>query len=251
MTAERREIKDERCRVHLAMFEGPLDLLLYLIKRDEIDIYDIPIAHVVEEYISFIEGMEELDLSSAGEYLLMASLLMSIKSRMLLPKPPVDEDEIEDPRQELVDMLLEYKIYKKISEVLGDKREEQEHLFPRGSYPDKRLARDPFDSEHARLDVYSLIRTAWDLLKEEDLIVPGSQSEDVDVSERMEHIMSELATRGRARFIDFFDGPTTPMLFVGTFVGLLELVREKQVRVRQQSAFGNIWIYPNPEGRGG
>jgi len=249
--ADKTNIADDRCRVHLDVFEGPLDLLLYLIKRDEIDIYDIPITHVVDEFIGFLENMEELDLSVAGEYLLMAALLMSIKARMLLPKPELDTGEIEDPRQELVDMLIEYRMFKKISEELNRKREEQSKLFPKGSFPDSRIATGYAEQEELiPMDYYTLVRTAWDLLKQENRIIPAVAGEDVDIGERMEFIVGFLAEKGRARFIELFPGKTTPMMFVATFVALLELIKERAVRVQQQSAFGNIWIYRNPEERG-
>ncbi len=225
-----------------------MDLLLYLIKRDEIDIYDIPINHVVNEYIAFIDEMEELDLDIAGEYLLMASLLMSIKARMLLPKPEIDTDEIEDPRQELIDMLVEYKLFKKISEDLMRRRDEQERLFPKGSNPEP-----PNAAQHAKqesllnYDFYTLVKTAWQLLKEQDRIIPGFEGEDVNVSERMDHILEYLREKERAQFIELMPEKTTPMMFVATFIGLLELIREKRVRVYQRSAFGNIWIYPIAE----
>ncbi len=241
---------DDRCRVHLEVFEGPLDLLLYLIKRDEIDIYDIPISHVVNEYIAFLDNMKDLDLSLAGEYLLMASLLMSIKARMLLPKPEIDTGEIEDPRQELVDMLVEYRMFKKISEELKERREQHERLFPKGSFPDSQIARKYARQEELiPMDMYALIRTAWDLLKQENRIIPGVEGEDISINERMEYVTDFLAENSRARFVDLFPDKATPLLFVVTFVALLELIREKRIRVHQRAAFGEIWIYPNPEGR--
>ncbi len=248
---EKVKISDDRCRVHLEVFEGPLDLLLYLIKRDEIDIYDIPISHVVDEFILFLDEMRNIDLSIAGEYLLMASLLMSIKARMLLPKPEIDTGEIDDPRRELVDMLVEYRLFKQISDDLGERREEQMRLFPKGAFPDSsEVSKYARQEELITLDFYSLVRTAWELLKTENRIMPGFKGEEVDIGERMEHIISILSETDRARFIDLFPAQTTPMMFVATFLGLLELIREKRVRVHQQSAFSNIWLYRNPEDRG-
>jgi len=237
--------RDERCRIHLEVFEGPLDLLLYLIKRDEIEIYDIPIHHVVKEYISFLDEMDVLDLDLAGEYLLMASLLMSIKARMLLPKPEIDTDEIEDPRQELVDMLVEYQLFKKVSEELMKRREDQERLFPKGANPDAaNVSQYAKQEELLTYDFYSLVKTAWDLLKKQDRIVPGFKGEDIDVGQRMKEMMDLLREKERAQFIDLMPEKTTPMMFVATFIGLLELIREKLVRVYQGETFGNIWIYP-------
>jgi segregation and condensation protein A len=243
-----KKIQDERCRIHLDVFEGPLDLLLYLIKRDEIDIYDIPINHVVKEYISFLDEMEQLDLNIAGEYLLMASLLMSIKARMLLPKPEINTDEIEDARQELVDMLVDYELFKKVSEELVRRREEQGRLYPKGACPDlANLSQYAAQEELLSYDFYSLVRTAWEMLKQQDRIIPGFEGEDVDVGERMEHILEYLQMNKRAQFIELFPEKTTPMMFVATFIGLLELIKNKNVRVYQRSIFGNIWIFPLTE----
>jgi len=250
MNNNRSEI-DIRCRVHLEQFEGPLDLLLYLIKRDEIDIYDIPITHVVREFGLYLNRMKDLDLAVAGEYLLMASLLMSIKARMLLPKPEVDTSEIEDPRMELVEMLIEYQRYKKLSEKLERKREEQMRQFPKGAYPDSRISMKYVqEQELIPLDTYSLIKAAWDLLKQKNQIIPGEPREKIDIGERITYIQTFLAENGRGRFVDLFVEKTTPLKFVATFIALLELIKQKKIRVHQQSQFGNIWIYPNPEGRG-
>ncbi len=234
---------DERCRVHLEMFEGPLDLLLYLIKRDEIDIYDIPISHVVKEYVSYIDKMEALDLSLAGEYLLMAALLMSIKARMLLPSANPDVEEIEDPRQELVDMIVEYQLYKKIGERLSRFREEHENHYPKGAFPDSAEPGNSILEEIAPVDLYSLFKIAWEILKREKLIVPGYEGDEVDVEERMSFIKNFIKGRKKARFIELFDGPVTAMLFVATFIGLLELVRERHLRIEQSDSFSEIWLY--------
>ncbi len=238
---------DERCRVHLEMFEGPLDLLLYLIKRDEIDIYDIPISHVVREYIDYLNKMEKLDLSIAGEYLFMAALLVSIKARMLLPVPEVDTDDIEDPRRELIEMLVEYRLFKKVGDRLSRFREEQEYLFSKGSYPESKIASNFIVEELAPIDLYSLFRTAWEMLRNENMILPGFDEEEIDVEQRMDFIVNFLAEKKRARFIDLFEAQTTAVLFVATFIALLELVRKKSVRIDQSGSFGNIWLYPNPE----
>jgi len=250
MVTEKR-ISDDRCRIHLEVFEGPLDLLLYLIKRDEIDIYDIPINHVVGEFVKFLDDMRELNLDIAGEYLLMASLLMSIKARMLLPRPEIDTDEIEDPRQELVDMLVEYRLFKKITDDLIRRRDEQKRLFPKGAHPDGATSsKYATQEELISYDFYSLVRTAWEMLKKEDRIIPGFEGEDVDVAERMKHVVDYLEKHERARFIELLPEQTTPMMFVATFIALLELIREKKARVYQRSSFGNIWIYRNVEERG-
>jgi len=234
---------DSKCRVHLEMFEGPLDLLLFLIKRDEIDIYDIPISHVVKEYICFLDRMEELNLTVAGEYLLMAALLLSIKARLLLPVEDDQTGEIEDPRQELVDMLVQYQFFKQISDDLAKRREEQQRLFQKGAFPDLALSQK-YREQGIQMDIYSLARVAWELLREQNKIVTPQEGEDVDVKERMEYIVNFLKNNKRAQFVDLFPGTTTPLMFVGTFVALLELVREKSVRVNQHSAFSAIWIYP-------
>ncbi|MCK5832223.1 segregation/condensation protein A [bacterium] len=249
MENETKKYIDDRCRVHLEMFEGPLDLLLYLIRRDEIDIYDIPITYVVKEYTTYLDKMEALDLSLAGEYLLMAALLMNIKARMLIPNPELDVEEIDDPRTELVEMLVEYKLYKKVSDKLFKFREEQENLFPKGSYPDSKDPSNYTVEELASVDLYSLFRSAWEMLKRENLILPGYESGELDVEERMNEIRSMLTKRKKARFLDLFDGPITIMIFVATFIALLELVREKVVKIHQRDSFSDIWLFHKEEGK--
>ena len=228
-------------------FEGPLDLLLYLIKRDEIDIYDIPISRVVHEYISYLDAMEQLDLSIAGEYLLMAALLLNIKARMLLPVPEIDTDEIEDPRQELVDIIVEYKLFKKVGERLARFREKQENLFPKGSFPESESISNQIVEELVPVDLYSLFRTAWEMLRNEDMILPGYEGDEVDVGQRMEFIVNFLSDKKRVRFIDLFEGQITTMFFIATFIAILELVREKSIRIYQRSPYSDIWISPNSE----
>ncbi|HHS50987.1 MAG TPA: hypothetical protein ENN07_07725 [candidate division Zixibacteria bacterium] len=243
MDKSSKKVADERCRVHLDMFEGPLDLLLYLIRRDEIDIMDIPISHVVDEYIAYLDNMESLDLSLAGEYLLMAALLLSIKARSLLPKPEPDMDDVEDPRTELVEMLVEYQLYKKVSDRLSKFRQEHEDLYPKGSFPDAALPSNYVVEELAPIDLYSLFRTAWELLKRENLVMPAFEGEVVDIEERMVFIETFLKERKKARFIELFDSPTTTLKFVATFIALLELVREKTVKIHQRESFSEIWLF--------
>ena len=249
MGDENTHTQDTRCRVHLEMFEGPLDLLLYLIKRDEIEIFDIPINHIVQEFIAYIDRMDELDLSIAGEYLFMASLLMSIKARMLLPKPQADTGEIEDPRQELVDMLIQYRMFKELTRDLERRHLEQMRLFPKGSFPDLAMAKDHTTQEpFISMDMFTLVKIAWEMLKQENKIIPGFDGESVNVEERMEFIEAFIAEKKSARFVELFPGLTTPLLFVATFVAMLELMRLKKIKVQQQAAFGNIWIYTFEEG---
>jgi segregation and condensation protein A len=136
-------------RVQLQNFEGPLDLLLFLIKKNEVDIYDIPIAEITQQYLAFLQVIEFFDLENAGEFILMAATLMRIKAQMLLPRPALEDEEIEDPRQELVQRLLEYQKYKEVAEELADFENRQKGFYPR-SYFDFDL--DENDNNDSRED---------------------------------------------------------------------------------------------------
>ncbi len=233
---------DMRCRVKLENFEGPLDLLLYLIRKDEIDIYDIPIAYVTKQYIAYLDLMRELDLEVAGEYLYIASVLLNIKSRMLLPRPADAACEaVEDPREELTALLLEYQQFRNLGEYLR-LRYDKEKL----RYPLSRAGLPPSSCSVVSMpfDFFELMRVGWELLKRAGRTVEPPPREEVDIAERMEFIQRRLEALGRMNFLELFEREkVSSLLFVGTFFALLELVRQRQVLVRQRKPFGNIWVY--------
>ena len=234
--------------VRLARFEGPLDLLLHLIKRDEIDIYDIPIAHITQQYLAYIELMRALDLEVAGEFLVMAATLMRIKAKMLLPLPGVGEEEEEgDPREELVQRLIEYRQFKEAAVTLQLREAERRQLFERGMVPS--------DDEMGPLPLAPA--TLFDLLDALNRVmtrVPEQtayevQGELYDVEDKMALIASTVAEQGSISFTELLLRCRARAEMIVTFMALLELIKMGQVTVLQAESFGDITLVARmPEG---
>jgi len=238
-------------RVKLEVFEGPLDLLLHLIKKDEVDIYDIPVARITDQYLQYLELMEEMNLDVAGEYLVMAATLTHVKSRMLLPPAEADAEEPdEDPRADLVQQLLEYQRYRDAALALGDRPLLMRDVFRRE--PEIR-ARD--EGEGVRLRDVSLaeLLEAFREVLERSLRESFHEivSEEISVAECVEVILRRLAMDGPLRFRDLFAGAPTRRRLVATFLALLELVKTHALRARQEEECGEILLFPAPGGRTG
>ncbi len=236
--------------VRLARFEGPLDLLLHLIKRDEIDIYDIPILHITQQYLAYIDLMRALDLDVAGEFLVMAATLMRIKAKMLLPLPAVGEEEDEgDPREELVQRLVEYRQFKEAAGTLKLKEEDRRQLFERGMVPGEDEA-GPLPLAPASLfDLLDALNRVMSRLPE--AAVYEVQGDAYDVEEKMSAIASAVAERGSVSFTELLIRCRARAEMIVTFIALLELVKLGQVVVAQAEAFDDITILARmPEGSG-
>jgi len=230
-------------KVALEVFEGPLDLLLYLIKKEEIDIYDIPIEKITKSYLGYIELMKMLDIDIAGEFLIMAATLMYIKSRMLLPeddRPVLDEEE-DDPRFDLVRQLIEYKKFKEAAEKLRDKEYEQSNVFTR--ITGKETA--PLEEGEKPLDVniFDLISAFSDVLKRVDEVSLRQMFDDrFTVADKIMYLSERLGREGTVKFTDLFSEATTRPEIIVTFLALLELIRLKQAHAVQEEPFGDIFI---------
>lgn len=228
--------------IKLPAFEGPLDLLLHLIKENKIDIYDIPIALITHQYLDYIEMMKELNLDIAGEFLLMAATLIHIKSRMLLPVEEVTGEEPEDPRFELVQRLIEYKAFKDASLAFKEREDEWGNIFHRESVDNA-----PGGEEAGELDLFDL--SLFDLLgafrKMLDKAPPemvGITRETLTVKDRITFIMEKIENKDTMRFEDLFEGNRTRTYLIVTFIALLEILRLGLARVYQERDFGAIWI---------
>jgi segregation and condensation protein A len=230
--------------VKLPVFEGPLDLLLYLIKKDEIDIYDIPIERITSQYLDYLRLIKMLDLEVAGEYLLVAATLLYIKSRVILPhdqRPPEDEAEEDDPRWELVRQLVEYKKYKDAAFELQQCLVRQEQVFSRGGSSKPDLSADgslPFD----KVGLFDLLSVFQKILSRAD---NNENLRDIfedrfTVSDKIQLIQTELAGRERLLFEELFVDSASRTEIVVTFLAVLELIRLKQIGVSQEGAFGVI-----------
>jgi segregation and condensation protein A len=228
--------------VKLERFEGPLDLLLHLIKKEEIDIYDIPIAHITHQYLTYVEMMQMLDLDVAGEFLVMAATLMRIKARMLLPASPFEEEEEEqDPRQELVRRLLEYKRFKEAAENLREREDQMRRVFERGF---SELALEDGDAEIQEATLFDLLdalRAALSRVVE----TPTHEIEPdgLNVVLRIEEVAVLLKAKGKLRFSELIGTCTTRLEIIGTFISILELMRMGRAGAVQRAVFGEIWIY--------
>jgi segregation and condensation protein A len=231
-------------RIKLQVFEGPLDLLLFLIRKNEIDIYDIPIESVTKQYVAALRSMQELDLDVAGEFFVMAASLMEIKSRMLLPKgqhavdPSADGEDEMDPRWELVHQLLQYKKFKDASAHLAEMARLQRDLMDR-------LTGRPVDSLDRPLkgvDRIELWNTFNHVLRRlaEKLVVGEIHDETVTVSDQMEWLLARMATEKSFVFSALFETGVTLRKLVATFLAVLELTRLHKMRLRQNEAFTDI-----------
>ena len=233
-------------KVKLEVFEGPLDLLLYLIKRDEIDIYDISIERITRQYLEYLDAFKELNIDVAGEFIVMASNLLYIKSRSLLPldqQPPADEAEEDDPRWELIRQLIEYKKFKDAAAQLHDRARERENTFMRGGPSDLPTVRPLLLGE---VGIFQLINAFQNVLKRLDAKEDLREifGENFTVSDKIEKILQTLAGGKAVRFSELFVRAASRVEIVVTFLALLELIRLKQVRAIQPDEFAEIEIAP-------
>jgi len=229
--------------VKLEIFEGPLDLLLFLITKNEIDIYDIPISLITQQYLEYLEMMKDLDLEVAGEFVLMAATLIRIKAQMLLPKTDEEETE-EDPRAELVSALLEYKKYKDLSVLLKQKEKERSQFFPRSDFSYLGLDNEKKDEiEMSLCDLLDAFKKVCHSAPQE--IFHRVEIQEVDLSQRVDHILSYLKNKERVKFAELFLDNPVRLVMVVTFIAILELIRLRKIKIFQQRSFSEIWVYRN------
>jgi segregation and condensation protein A len=230
--------------VRLQNFEGPLDLLLHLIKKNEVNIYDIPIALITSQYIEYIDVMQELNLDVAGEFLVMAATLIHIKSRMLLPRPdPTQEDPEEDPREALMRRLLEHQKFKAAAELLHERETLRSAQWTRPDGPIAEIAGEPPEPE-IEVDLFSLI-SAFRAVVERAKARPKVYlpSEQIPIEDRIEQMMERLSETEACGFEDLFEDIQTRAGLVVTFLAILEMIRLKLIRVFQSGVVGPIRIY--------
>lgn len=244
MTNEAPLQRAEPYRVRLDMFEGPLDLLLHLIRRDEMNIYDIPIAQITEQYLEIIRDLSHVDLDRASEFLVMAATLVGIKARMLLPKPPklvVEEDPAvagEDPRAELVRQLVAYSHYKQVAGELKLKEQEMARVYTRGKFLEEPAGPRPLEG----LTLQDLVKAFREVLREEWnwREVPR---EEIPLREKIREINFRISrSPSGVRFRDLFTRGGSRLEVVVTFLALLELMRQRRAVAVQDGIFGDILI---------
>ena len=232
-------------KIKLENFEGPLDLLLFFIKRDELDIYDIPISYITEEFMSYINLMEELDLEIAGDFILMASTLMQIKARMLLPKEIDEKGEEIDPRAELVNALLEYKRYKEMSEELSISEAQQRKVNYRGNYnSDEKTNPDELNTLLKNITIYDLIKAFKKAIEERPReAVHEVERFNVSIEEQIEDILSKTDIGKEITFIDLIKDMMEKIRIIVTFIALLELIKMGRIGLKESPNYNDFIIY--------
>jgi segregation and condensation protein A len=238
-------LPDDAPKITLPVFEGPLDLLLYLIRREKVDIHDIPIAPITRQYMEYLDLMKELNLDVAGEFMVMAATLIHIKSKMLVPVEPTEaegEEEAVDPREELVRRLLEFQRYKEAAGILHQQAQIRAATWPR---PDAVLPKfDDLGEEMLEAGLFDLIAAFKEMLdRRKVLFAHEVEAEGKSVEERMEEILALVREGQSLDFVDLFATEGTKADMIVTFLALLELIRLKTVKVYQRGLFGPIRVF--------
>lgn len=221
-------------RVQLQNFEGPLDLLLFFIKRDELDIYDIPISYITEQFLEYIRFLEELDLTVASEFIYMASTLMAIKARMMIPEPETEDDEFneDDPRYELVQALLEYKRYKEVAEEMSVLDKKARYIYTRGyTRPDQITAEQKGEAlrEVTLVDIMAAFKNVIKTVKEEHY--HDVQRYETDIETQSDYVVQYLGKHGKATFRQLCKDLASRVYVIITFLAILELIKENQIKL--------------------
>lgn len=238
-------------KIRLEHFEGPLDLLLFFIKRDELNIYDIPISKITKEFLEYVNYIRMLDLETAGEFILMASTLMHIKVRMLLPREVDEKGEEIDPRADLVRALLEYKRYKEVSEELSFLESNQRKLSFRGNF-----SADPIETPNEYGILLKNI-TVYDIAKAFRKVIEGIKPEpvhqirkiNITIEEQMNFILSKINEYTNLHFLTLVHGMKEKIRVVITFIAILELVKMQRIGLKESSNFNDFVIYKIDNGK--
>lgn len=238
-------------KIKLDQFEGPLDLLLFFIKRDELDIYDIPISKITKEFLEYVNLIKMLDLEIAGDFILMASTLMKIKVRMLLPREVDDKGEEIDPRSELVQALLEYKRYKEVSEELSYMESNQRKLNFRGNFKeDFKVAPPEFDTLLKNVTIFDLAKVfhlALDNMKPQ--ITHEVKKINITIDEQIIYILNNLIQDAEVSFIKLVSNMHEKIRIVITFIALLELTKIGKIGLKISESFNDFLIYKIEDGQ--
>lgn len=238
-------------RVELDVFQGPLDLLLYLVRRQEVDVVDLPIAAITEQFLEFLEVLQVLDFDQIGEFVVLASSLVEIKSRLVLPQPEQIEAELQtdaDPRTELVHQLLEYKRFKDAARLLQDQSAQWRERYPRLNDDRPHTGGDPAQDRIKEVELWDLVSALSRVLRSNTESAPTSIIyDDTPISVYIERIRERVLAEKRVPFTAFFAGTNLRSKITGIFLAMLELLRHYQFRAEQPVPYGEIWIMPPRE----
>jgi len=235
-------------RVELEIFRGPLDLLLYLVRKHEVPIHEIPIAPIAEQFLTYIDVLRELQLDQVGDFLDLASTLMEIKSRLILPRADEVEEPLDDPHSELVQRLLEYKKFKDAASLLEERARDWQQHYPRLSQDQSQRPLDPTEEPLQAVELWDLVSAFGRILREQAAApVSNIRYDDTPIHVYMSRIHAVLRERGRADFRAFIEPGWHRSALVGLFLAVLELVRSHRVTVEQDDLFGEIVLVAPPE----
>ncbi len=232
-------------RVDLEMFRGPLDLLLYLVRKHEVDITDIPVALVTEQFLDYLAVLEQIDVNAVGDFLEMASTLIEIKSRMVLPSGGEEEEQLDDPREELVQKLLEYKRFKDAASMLEEQSRQWQQRYARlaDDLPPRKI--DVSEQPIHDVEIWDLVSAFGRIVRESESVQPSSiVYDDTPIQVYMQQIHEKLVANGRASFTEMFTAGMHKSALIGVFLAILELVRHHHVRTEQPDPHGDIWVLP-------
>src|SRR5437016_1000285 len=225
----------DQLKVTLGDFEGPLDLLLYLIRQEQVNIYDIPIARITDEYLRYLNLMQELDLTVAGDFLVMAAQLIELKSRMLLPRDPLAEEEVLDPRAELVDRLLEHEKFKAAAQMLWSRATVEQAVFQRAE-----IETDSNNPEVA-VGLFDLLTVFQKILaRHKEEVLMEIEREEITMAEMIDRLRNMVRSAGELNLIEFFERAQSRRELVVAFLSVLELVRLSEISLVQRETFGEI-----------
>ena len=235
--------------VQLEIYRGPMDLLLYLVRRHELDVMNLPIAAVTEQFFEFLEALKLLDVNAVGEFLVTASSLLEIKSRMALPQADDEEsadEAADDPRGDLVARLLEYKKYKDAARALDEQASAWRERYPRLSDDRPGGGKDPSADRIKEVELWDLVSALVRVLKKKKEIEQTAhiRYDDTPISVYIKRISTRVKREGRTPFSGFFDGTNERPRIIATFLAVLELLRSHGFRAEQPMEFGEIWILP-------
>ena len=238
-----------RFSVELDIFRGPLDLLLYLVRKHELDAVEIPIARVIDQYLEYISVLAQIDVDAVGDFLDVASTLIEIKSREVLPGDEEVEQELEDPRRELVRRLLEFKQYRDAASMLDEQSRAWRDRYPRLANDLPARPIEPHEQPIHEVELWDLVSAFGRVLKEKST-VPGPERiryDDTPIHVFMRRIDARLRLEGRVEFTAFFDDVVHKTTLVGMFLAVLQLMRHQHARAVQPTLFDAIWLEPGAE----
>ena len=227
-------------KINIDNFEGPLDLLLFFIQRDKLDIYDIPISKITNDFLKYISYLNKMNIDIGADFIYMASLLMNIKSKMLLPNEFIDEDEVIDPREDLVLKLVEYKKYKDISNELSN-------LVSNYSLTHKTIIKDDYDDNNQflnqKFDLYDIIKTYANLINSIETDNDYElHFEKISVSDQVNFVRDILKNKKKITFSNLIKKFNNKIFLIYTFIAILEMIKNKEIRIEQKKIFSDIYI---------